>query len=163
MTGPTPSDDSGDLLMAVTERALARAVLGAAVAGAAAGAIATAFLVVSSGRVGAGTLPVVVLLLLGQTAGLVAAAGAALRLRRVRAGDDPRGAAAATDRALRVTVTATTVAAGLLAAGMPVLLEPRATAALTSAVGLGVLAQVCVVLTVLRRPLRRVARAPHVG
>lgn len=154
------TDDDEDLLSAVTERALARAVLGSAGTGLLLGVLAAAFLVLSSSRVDATTVPVVVLLLAGQAGALAGAAAAAVGLRRVRAGHEPRRAAGVAQRTLRQLAVAVVAVGAVIAVAMPLLLQPRGTAALMSAVGLGVLAQVAVVLTVLRRPLQRVARAP---
>ncbi|MFC5997420.1 hypothetical protein ACFP6A_01560 [Quadrisphaera sp. GCM10027208] len=161
MSGGSPPAGEEDLLRAVAERAAARAVLGSALAGFLAGLLALAFLWLSGSRVDATTVPVVVLLAIGQLAGVVAAGSAALRLRELRSGMPVRETAERAQRGLRTLARVTGVVGALTAVAMPVLLEPRATASFTAIAGLGVLAQVVVVLTVVRRPLSRVARAAH--
>jgi len=158
----TTRDDEHDLLAAVTERALARAVLGAGGAGVLLGVIAVAFLAMSTGQAQSATLPVVLLLMVGQVGGLAAAAACVLQVRRVRTDPaDARQVAEAAQRVLGRLAVAVAVAGVVVAVVMPLLVTPRGTAALMSAVGLGVLAQLVVVLTVLRRPLSRVVRAPQ--
>lgn len=161
MNGRGRLGDEDDLLRAVAERAAARAVLGSALAGLVAGVLALAFLWLSGSRVDATTVPVVVLLAVGQLAGVVAAGSTALHLRALRSGVPVRDTAERAQQGLRTLARVTAVVGALTAVAMPVLLEPRATASLTALAGLGVLAQVVVVLTVVRRPLGRVARAAH--
>lgn len=161
MNGTGPPGGEEDLLRAVAERAAARAVLGSALAGLLAGLLALAFLWLSGSRVDASTVPVVVLLAIGQLAGVAAAGSTALRLRDLRSGVPVRATAERAQRGLRTLARVTGVVGALTAVAMPVLLEPRATASFTALAGLGVLAQVVVVLTVVRRPLSRVAQAAH--
>lgn len=157
----TGHDADGDLAAALAERALARSVLGAAGAGLALGTVALLFLVVSGSRLDALTLPVVALAGVGQVTGLAAAAACVLRLRQVRAGGSPQLLAAAAQRTLRVLGQAALVVGVLAAAALVLLLEETGTALLGAVVGTGLLAQVVVVLTVLRRPLGRASRAPR--
>lgn len=155
----TAGRTSPDVADALADRALGRATLASALLGVALGVLATAFLVLSGSRTDATTLPVVVLLVAGQLAALVAAAGCGARLRGARRapGSGPGQAAAAArmlDQALPVLVA---VGAAVVV-GAPVLLQPRATALLSAVVGAVVLAQAGVALALLRRPLRTAAR-----
>jgi hypothetical protein len=155
------AEDAAGLATALAERALGRAAVGSSVAGLALGLLAVAYLTLAGGRFDAGTGPVVVLLGIGQVAGLAAACACALRRRGLRSSHlAPQGVAAAGGRDLQLVLTAVVVCGGVSAVALPVLLTPHGTALLTTVVGVGVLAQLVVVLAVLRRPLQRAARAP---
>lgn len=148
-----------DLDRAVVERALGRALLGSALVGVGLGLLAVVFLMLSGGRADATTLPVVVLLLVGQLGGLCAAGVTGLLLRGVRTGARAPGPAAATAAGwLRRTARAVTAVGAVTAVALVALLEPQATALLTAVVGAVVLAQGVVVLIVLHRRLLRAAR-----
>lgn len=157
----TTSDgqEDPDLAAAVAERALLRATAGTALASVAVGALAVVFLALAGSRWDATTAPVVVLLGVGQLGGIVAAGTCAGRLRAVRARTGmPAAQAGVAARALDVLVWGVSAAGALAAAALSVLVQPRAVALLSALLGLGVLAQVVVVMVLLRSRLRRVAR-----
>lgn len=161
MTARGDDGVDGDLVVALAERALARATLGAAVTGVVLGLLAAGFLVMSGNRLDATTLPVVVLAMIGQLGGLAGAAACAVRLRRLRAGGRPRDLARGAQHSLRLLARAVLAVGAGTAVLLVVLLDPLGSAVLASVLGAGLLAQVVVVLTVLRRPLGRASRAPH--
>ena len=138
---------------------LARASLGLSVGGVVLGLFAVGALVSAGGRLDATSLPPVLLLGIGQVGGLVAAAGCAVRVAPVRRGAvPPHLAAAAAVRSLDRLLPAVALVASLSAAAMPVLLRPAATAAFAALVSLALVAQLLVLVAVLRAPLRREAR-----
>jgi hypothetical protein len=149
-----------ELDRAVVERALSRALVGCASVAVGLGLLAVVFLVLSGSRADATTLPVVVLLLVGQLGGLCAAVVCWSLLRGVRGAVRTPGAAASSAAEWLGRTSRTVAALGAVAAvALVVLLEPRGTALLTAVVGAAVLAQAVVVLTVLRRLLVRAAHA----
>ena len=160
MTDDALSDER-DLADALAERALARAAGSLAAAAVVLGVLAAVFLVLADGALDVRSLPQVVLLSAGQVVGLALAALALTRLRSVRSvpGGGP-SAAAVTAAVLDRVVVAVPVGGAVVAVVLVVVLAPRTTAALSAVVGLALLAQLSVLAAVLRRPLRRAARAP---
>ena len=149
-----PADDAAR----VASR-LARASSGLSLGGIVLGLFAVGALVSAGGRLDASSLPPVLLLGIGQVGGLVGAAGCALRVPPVRNGTvAPHTAAAAAVRSLDRLLPAVAVVAALSAAAMPVLLRPVSTAAFAALVSLALVAQLLVLVAVLRAPLRREAR-----
>ncbi len=135
---------------------LARASLGLSLGGVVLGLFAVGALVTAGGRLGATSLPPVLLLGVGQVGGLVGAAGCAVRIRPVLSGGvAPHVAAAAAVRSLDRLLPAVAAVAALTAAAMPVLLRPAPTAAFSALVSLALVAQLLVLVAVLRAPLRR--------
>jgi hypothetical protein len=155
------ADDVNGLAAALAERALTRATLGAGLAGAVLGAIALGFLLMAGSRLDALTTPVVALAAVGQVAGLTAAARCALGARGVRAGHPPRDAAAAAQRFLRGLAALALGAGAVVALVLLLVLDPLPSALLGALLGFGLLAQAVVVITVVRGPLGRAARAPR--
>lgn len=148
------------LSAALVRRALVRATLGAGAVGAVLGLIALGFLLMAGNRLDALTVPVVVLAALGQVTGLAAAMRCATGVRRVRSGAPPRTEAESAQRFLRGLAPAVLALAAGGVAVLLVVLEPLSNALVGTALGAGLLAQAVVVVTVLRAPLRRAARAP---
>ena len=156
MTEPAQASEDLDLADALAERALGRATSAAAVAGLAMGTLALLFLVMAGGRLDARSLPPLLVLGIGQLAGLVAAAGGVTRLRAVRsvAGTGP-GHAAGAAGLLRRLLVGTAVLAAVVAAASVVALRPVVTAAFSALLALALLAQFLIVIFVQRRALLR--------
>ncbi len=151
----TADDDLAD---AVAERALGRATAAAAFGGLALGVLALLFLTLEDGGVDARSLPQLLVLGVGQVAGLVAAAASASRLRTVRAvpGTGPGHAAGAAALLGRLVVVTSATGLGVAAVGTA-LVRPVATGAFSAVVALALLSQLVLILHWQRRRLLRAA------
>lgn len=160
-TGNGTPEERIDVADARADRALAQATATSALVGLALGMLAMTFLLIADGELGEQTLPQLLVLGLGQVAGLVAAAACAVRLRAVRStpGSGPGHAAGAAILLRRVIPTVALMALATAVACVAAL-SPRATSALSAAVSLALLSQLVLVLHVQRRALDRAARRP---
>ncbi len=158
MTEPAYTSGDLDLADALAERSLGRATSAAAVAGLAMGTLAILFLVMARGALDARSIPPLLVLGIGQLAGLVAAGGGVTRQRAVRAepGTGP-GHAAGAANLLRRLLVGTGVLAAAVGLGSVFALKPLATAAFSALLALALLAQFLLVLFVQRRALLRAA------
>lgn len=155
------TSDDIELADALAERALGRATAAVAVAGLVMGTLALLFVVMTDGAVDERSLPPLLVLGVGQVAGLVAAGGCATRLRAVRRvpGTGP-GHAAGAAVLLRQVQLATLALGGLAGLFGVVALRPIVTAAFSAVLALALLSQFVLVLHTQRRGLLRAARRP---
>ena len=156
MTEPAHASDDLDLADALAERALGRATSAAAVAGLAMGTLALLFLVMAGGTLDARSIPPMLVLAIGQLAGLVAAGAGVTRLRAVRSqpGTGP-GHAAGAAVVLRRVLVGTSLLALAIAIVSVIVLRPFVTAAFSALLALAILTQFLLVLFVQRRVLLR--------